>query len=174
MRGAAAEAIDIMQALVELAPTYGLRDLSASEYDALFRVYLEALAPLPLEAIKEGIVQWSRDGNGYFPKPEQIYQRAEPFAHPLRLAAYRAKKALTWAEDNPPPKTAEERAADRQRAIDAGILNPDGTVNLTFKPVAETRPRETAQQMADRLRCIADGVEKIETDPMPDHIEEAI
>lgn len=173
-RGAAAGPTDIMAELVKLAPTYGIRDLSDGEFAELFSTYLRALAPLPLEAIREGIVQWTRDGNGFFPKPEQIFQRAEPFAHPLRVAAYRAKKAIDHVERNPPPKTAEERAADRQRAIDAGVLNPDGTVNLTFRTPVESRPRETAQQMADRLRKVADGSHPIVTDPVLDQIPEAI
>lgn len=173
-RAAPATAIEILQVLIELGPTYGIRDLTDAEYDQLFAVYIRALSPLPIETIRAGIVIWSRDGNGYFPKPEQIYQRAEPLAHPLRMAAYRAKKARTWVEDNPPPKSAEERAADRREAIRMGILNEDGTVNLLFRQPVDASPRETPQQAADRLRRIADGVEKIETAPLADEIEEAI
>lgn len=173
-RGGPSSPVEILKVLIELGPTYGIRDLSDGEYDQLFATYIRALAPLPLEAIREGIVVWSRDGNGYFPKPEQIFQRAEPFAHPLRVAAWRAKKALSWAEDNPPPKTEAERKADRQKAIDAGILNADGTVNLTFKPLVESRPRETPHQAAERLRRIADGVDRIVTNPLTPDIEEAI
>ena len=181
-RAVKATAIEIMAVLIEHGPVYGIRDLSDGEYEALFMAYLRSLAPLPIEAIREAFVIWGRDGNGFFPRPEQLFQRAEPYATDLRMAAYRAKRAATHVEDNPPPKTEAQRRADIEAAKAAGIIGADGKVILNFK-TDETRrvgpPGETRQAMADRLRRIANGEEPLPEvsappAPPPEEIEEAI
>lgn len=174
-RGARADAVDILAELIQLAPVYGISDRTDDEWAVLFGAYLEALAPLPLEAIRQGITEWNREGE-FFPKPGQIFQRAEPFARKLWQAAYRAKKALEWVETNPPPKSDEERARDRQRLIDEGLMTPDGKfVPLQFRKVVEPgRPKETPAQMAERLRAVADGTAPVQTEGLADAIEEAI
>lgn len=168
-RASKATAVEMMAVLIEHGPVYGIRDLSDGEYEALFIAYLRSLAPLPIEAIREAFVIWGRDGNGFFPKPEQLFQRAEPYAKELWMAAYRAKRAVSFVEDNPPPKTDEQRRADIEAAKAAGILDAEGKVILNFKTDDTRRvgpPGETRQAMAERLRRIADGREPL---PAPDH-----
>lgn len=165
-RGQPATALEIIAELIKLLPVYGVTDRTDEEAASLFVSYVEALGVLPLEAIREGIIEVNREAT-FFPRPGEIFKKAEPHAHPLRVAAYRAKRAAEWVERNPPPKTDAERAADRQRAIDEGILDANGKVILNFKPVAPPRPRETQQEAAERLRRIAAGAEEIRTDPLP-------
>lgn len=178
-RAAKADPVELMGLLIEHAPTYGLRDLNAEGYRALFSVYLRALEPLPLEAVAAAFVQWTRDGNGFYPKPEQLFQRAEPVAKDLWTAVYRINKALQIEERKPRQMSAEERARDRQAAIDAGIIDQNGKPILNFKTIEARRvgpAGENRHQMADRLRRIADGREPLPTTsaPPPDHVEEAI
>lgn len=178
-RAAKADPVDLMGLLIEHAPTYGLRDLNAEGYRALFAVYLRALEPLPLEAIQAAFVQWTRDGNGFYPKPEQLFQRADPVAKDLWTAAYRMDKVLQIEERKPRQMSAEERARDRQAAIDAGVIDANGKPILNFKTIEARRvgpAGENRHQMADRLRRIADGREPLPTPsaPPPDHVEEAI
>lgn len=178
-RAAKADPVDLMGLLIEHAPTYGLRDLNAEGYQALFAVYLRALEPLPLEAVSAAFVQWTRDGNGFYPKPEQLFQRAEPVARDLWMAAYRIDKVLQVENRKPRQMTPEERARDRQAAIEAGIIDENGKPILNFKTIEARRvgpAGENRHQMADRLRRIADGREPLPTPsaPPPDHVEEAI
>lgn len=162
-RASKAEPFDIMAELIALAPIYGISDRTDEEWATLFSAYLEALAPLPIEAIRAGIVEYNREGE-FFPKPGQIYQKAEPIARKLFQAAYRAKRAAEWVEQNPAPKSDEERARDRQALIEAGLMTPDGKfAPLNFKRVQDPeRPKETPQEMAARLKRIADGTAAIE------------
>lgn len=165
-RGQPADPDEIISALFLLLPVYGVTDRTDEEAASLFVSYVEALGVLPLEAIREGIIEVNREAT-FFPRPGEIFKKAEPHAHALRVAAYRAKRAADWVEKNPPPKTDAERAADRQAAIDAGILDANGKVILNFKPTSESRPRETQHEAAERLRRIAAGAEEIRTDPLP-------
>lgn len=160
--------IDIMGELIALAPIYGISDRTDDEWSMLFGAYLEALSPLPIEAIRAGIVDWNREGE-FFPKPGQIYSRAEPYAVKLRMAAYRARLAAERVEKVQNAPTDEERAADRQRLIDAGLMTEDGVFTpLNFRKVETTPPVETPQAMAERLRRLADGTKPVETDPLPE------
>lgn len=182
-RATKAEPVQIMALLVEHTTVYGLGNKSPAEYEALFAIYLRALAPLPVEAIREAFVVWGRDGSGFYPKPEQLFQRAEPFAKELWMAAYRAKRAAAHVESNPPPKTDAQRRADIEAAKAAGIIGADGKVILNFK-TTERRvgpPGESKQAMADRLRRIASGEEplpQVSAPPPlpepPEDVEEAI
>lgn len=163
-RAAPAQDTEIFAILVDHAPVYGIRDLSPPEYERLFSVYLRALEPLPMEALREAFVDWSRTGSGFFPKPEQIYQRAERVASALRMAAYRAQKAVRWRDDHRPPKSAEERARDRQAAVDAGLIDENGRVVLNLRTTrTSTMVKETRSDMADRLRRVAETL-KTEND----------
>jgi len=180
-RAARADPVDIMGLLVEHSSVYGLGNKSPGEYQALFSIYLRALAPLPIEAIREAFVIWGRDGSGFYPKPEQLFQRAEPYAKELWMASYRAKRAAAFVEDNPPPKTEEQRRADVEAAKAAGILDADGKVILNFKTDQSRRvgpPGETKQAMAERLRRIASGEEPLPQisapPPLVEEVEEAI
>ena len=176
-RAEKAEPVDVLGELIALGPIYGISDKTDDEWAMLFGAYIEALCPLPLEAIRQGIVDWNREGE-FFPKPGQIYQRAEPYAKKLRMAAYRADRAAKWVEDNPPPKSDEERARDRQALIDSGLMTPDGQIApRIFRKMdrGPARPQETPQEMADRLRRLADGTKTIEAGALPgDEPEEAI
>lgn len=159
-RAKAAGDTKVMAVLVEHAPTYGLGNKSSGEYGALFKVYLRSLEPLPLEAIRAAFVDWTRDGTGFFPRPEEIFKRAQPHAEKLWMAAYRARKAVEKAERRPMQKTAEEKARDRQAAIDAGVIDANGNVILNFKSDPNARRvggGETRQEMAARLRRLAEG-----------------
>lgn len=176
-RAEKAQPVEILAELIALGPIYGISDKSDDEWSMLFGAYLEALAPLPLEAIRQGIVDWNREGE-FFPKPGQIYTRADPYARKLRMAAYRAARAAEWVEKNPPEKSEAERLADRQKLIDAGLMTPDGEfAPLTFRKVdrGPAAPKETPQEMAERLARLGDGTKTIETERLPtEEPEEAI
>lgn len=158
---------EILSVLVRHAPHYGVTAKGPSEWGALFGAYLDALDGLPVQAVEEGFVRWNRgEGHkdirmaGFFPKAPQLYLLAEAARSALYMAAYRAKKALEYQEARPQVWTAERRAEERRKAIAAGVLKPDGSLNLPA-PKSMPFPRapgRTPHQMAAEMRQMADAV----------------
>lgn len=164
-----AEAVELVEHLLAIAPVYGIAERPPEEWATLWRAYIEALAPLPLEAIKVALTQWNREAS-YFPKPGEIYTRAIEHATRLRTVAYRARKAAEF-RPRPAPKSAEQRAAERQELIDQGILTPDGKVNLQLKGFDPgSRMVRTPQQVAEGLRAQAEQHPPINPDDVPETV----
>lgn len=133
----------VHECLLEAATVYG----SPWDNDDLASVgmgrYFAVLSHLPAEAVRKGFDAYDRQPDSrFFPRPGQLLALAEPFAIKLRIAAGRA---LLVRERLPSKsaalKTDEDRARERQALIDAGHLNPDGTMKpLEFKKAPEPPP----------------------------------
>lgn len=162
---------EVIAALVRIMPHYGVVKRTEAENKALAEVYVETLSTLPLEAIQEALREWGREDQAFMPNSGQIYSRAKPHAERLWMAAYRAKRAAEYVEKNPPPKTAEEIAADRQKAIDMGLMDPvTGKMIVNLPSMDMPGPRGTPQQEADRVRKVADAMEQRVPTPPPEPI----
>lgn len=154
---------EVLAILVKHAPAYGVHAKSDGEWAALFGSYLEALEGLPAYAVEEGFVRWNRgEGHkdlamsGFYPRPPQLYQLVQLSRNELGMAKYRAQKALEFVEDRGLEWTPERKAAERQKMIDAGYLNPDGTPNMTgLGPRTmpqDRKPSRSPQEVAEELR----------------------
>lgn len=179
-----AQAIDeptLLRLLVSLAPLFGVSDRSPEEWGTFFGHYLDALNVYPLEAIEEAILLWNRGASPeaaalgvnpapFLPKPIDLSRLAMPTATRLRMVAYRAKTASEAKSRTPRQKSAEEIAADRKAAIDAGIFDENGKVILNFKTDESRRvgSGETRQQMADRLRRVDEEIRAAAPPPPPE------
>lgn len=161
-----AEPEEIMRILVREAPAYGVTAKSAAEWSALFESYLTALDGLPALAIEDAFVRWNRGEGmrdigmaGWYPKAPQLYMLAETTKRELHMAAYRARRALEYVEEKGLDWTEDRKKAERQKAIDAGYLNADGTFNFTPKTKGfhhlVDHPSISPQQMAANLRASA-------------------
>lgn len=132
--------VQLMKRLVALWSALNLPLRTPAEWEATTDTYVDALGNVPAEAIDVAIQRWNRcemypDEKGrhaFFPRPAELYALAEPKRLELGKAAYRARMALqkVEADTHRQPMTAEAAAERRQAAIDAGVLNPDGTVNM--------------------------------------------
>lgn len=160
----------VMARLIQLGPTYGLRDLSDGEWAALFRTYLDVLEDLPEEAFEAGVVAYAKEGV-FFPKPAEIFKPADKVARDLRMAAYRSKLALEHQEAEPVrQRTAAEREADIQEAIRLGFLTPDRKPVLDLKRVPTddpppAKPYESRAEMAAHLRTLQGPAARAEDEP---------
>lgn len=157
---------EIMAILVREAPTYGVLAKHGAEWAALFGAYLDALEGMPAAAIEEGFIRWNRgEGHkdlamgGFYPKPAQLYQLAEIGRRALKMAAYRARLAMEHVEKKGLEWTPERKAEEKRRAIEMGILKPDGSINFEIKTrtmaEVETRPTRSPQAVAEELRRAA-------------------
>lgn len=165
---------EIVELLLEAAVIYGIPDRSDAESATMFRIYLETLSGLPIEALRLGMLDWNKAAS-YFPKPGELHTRALVHATNLRTIIYRAKRAAEFQEKHPTPMTPEERAASRQKLIDEGLMTPDGKMILTRKPAPPPRPpARSPQEVAAGLRAAA-AVKSTIPPPSPiDDIPEAL
>lgn len=124
--------------LTRNAPVYGIGNRSPEEYRAIFGAYMDILCDLPALAIEDAFLRWGRaelypkdpGRHAFFPKPAEIHKLAQTRAHELRKAAYRAKMAMQWDEPRTRAMTPDQRRAEREKLVAAGILTPDGKVNM--------------------------------------------
>ena len=162
---------ELTKLLILHAPAYGVQVRSESEWLALFANYFEVLSSTPLLAVQEAFRRWGRGElypkdigrHTFFPKAPELHKLAEPMAHQLRKAAWRAKQAAEMAGVQPKPKDTRSGAEKRAELIRMGILTEDGRVNLAPKsdamkpPVA---PSSTPNQVAEALRAKAQEAEE--------------
>lgn len=154
---------EILMLLVRHAPAYGVHAKSPGEWSALFDSYLNILNGLPLYAIEDAFLRWGRgEGHkdvrmaGFYPKAPQLFLLAEKGKAEVWTAAYRARKALEHVEKTGVEWTPERKAEERQKMIDAGYLNADGSPNLSLGPKGMPephRPRLSPQELAAQLRA---------------------
>lgn len=149
--------------LVRHALTLGVADRTDGEWIDLLSIYAKALEKFSFGAIQGAFVRWNRcelypnepGRHGFFPKPAEIHALAQKHMNEIGMAYWRAKKALEFVEEKGIEWTAERRREERQKAIEAGYLKPDGSLNVEFtmrKIPGENRPQQTPHQMADALR----------------------
>lgn len=130
----------------------------AQEWEAMIGPYEAAFAHMPLACLTQAFEAWRR-GEGeknplwatIFPRPDQLARLAEPFWLEERAKQYRERRE----REGPRQFTAEERATERQKMIDAGYLNADGTPNLarSAKHIpAPDHPRRSPAEVAQELR----------------------
>lgn len=144
---------------------FGIGDREAGEWTLVLEGFYGVLQEFSAGAIEEAFIRWNRgEGNAkpglgaFFPQPSQLYPLAKKAKNEVWVAAYRARKALEGTQPSRTGLTAEQRAQERQKLIDAGHLRPDGTFNTDFglKTMAQpSRPQKSPQQMARELREVA-------------------
>jgi hypothetical protein len=131
--------------------------MSDEDWLAVSQPYVDALGHMTVDCIASAFLAWRR-GEGeknplwatIFPRPDQVVRLAQPFWLQEKARQYRERRE----RESGRTFTAEERAAERQKMIDAGYLKLDGTPNLDLK-VKEipgiSKPRLTPQQTAANL-----------------------
>lgn len=86
----------VLEVLAPLLALYGVGRKSDAEAEAFWGFYLDALGGLPAEALRNGVAEYVADGKSeFFPRPGPLKAICERHAVPLRMAANRARKALT-------------------------------------------------------------------------------
>lgn len=133
-------------------------DQSDESWADMFGVYLDMLGPLPIESVSRAFERWHRGElypkdpgrHAFFPKPAEVYSLAEPLMLELKMAAYRARKALEHVEAHRPrEKTPEDAETIRQ-------MLSEFRGSAKAMPGDPRRPLESPQQVAQRLREAAD------------------
>lgn len=173
-----AEDTEILRVLIRHAPTYALQARADGEWSQLFEVYLDALEGFSVHNIEGAFLRWNRGEDmkdpamgQFFPKPAQLVALATKDKSEVWMAAYRAKKALDFVEKTGQDWTPERRAAERQKSIDAGHLNPDGSLKLPpmgRRMPEAPRPTSSPQQLAQELRQ-ADAKARLGGTPISRH-----
>ena len=134
--------------------------------------YFAVLSHLPAEAVYRGFDDFDRLPDArYFPRPGQLLALCEKHAIKLRIAAGRAKMAREAQPTGGGPKTAEDRAREREELIAAGHLNPDGSVKpLQFKsppaPPPSTRSMKAARPIG-ALLASDPHLQALKANPIP-------
>ncbi len=161
-----AEPEAILELVARRMVAYGITANMAYSHGVTWESYVTALEGFPLYAIEAAFDRWDRgEGTkgdvaaaGYPPRPPQLAILAAPGKTELWTAAYRARKALEHVERSGADWTPERKRAERQKMIDLGFLNPDGTPNLQLRPKTvplAQRPRQSPQEVAERLRSMS-------------------
>lgn len=161
---------EIITVIMREMPAWGVGQKAAAEWGVTYASYADALEGLSRYAIEEGVVRWNRGeghttlGQGGFPpRPAQLAFLAKEAQQELHMAAYRVKKALEYVETKSVEWTDERRAAEKQKAIEMGILKPDGSLNFEIKArsMAELpgRPTVSKHDLADQLRRAAEATD---------------
>lgn len=175
---------EIILIIAREMPAWGVSTKHAGEFGVTYASYADALEGLSAYAIEEGVVRWNRgEGHkdlamgGFPPRPAQLSILANDAKRELWMAAYRAKLALQHIEKTWTEWTPERKKAERQKMIEAGYLNPDGTPNMTGhgpKGMPEAaRPQRSPQEVAAELRSHAQAryggapISKHHTAPAP-------
>lgn len=88
----------VVEALAPLLALYGVPRKTDAEAKAFWGFYIEALADLPREALRDAVREYVADGRSeWFPKPGPLRAIADRKTIPLRMAYSRARKALEIA-----------------------------------------------------------------------------
>lgn len=140
-------------------PAWGVSAKHAAEYGVTFGSYVDALEGLSAYCIEEGVVRWNqgqRHDNlkdaGFPPRPAQLAMLAHEVRNELYMAAYRAKLAVTQAEERAPRVISEEERAQVKAGMEK-LLREIGAPKGMPKPV---RPSISQHEAAARLRAAAD------------------
>lgn len=155
---APADEAEVLEILVRNAPTYGINAPGVGGWEVFFGAYLDALEGLPAYAVEDAFLRWNR-GEGhanlqmasFYPKPGQLFTLAQKGKAELWMAAYRADKALAYAEakTTPPPEVRKEMGAKLSDLL--------AELKGTAKPPGAFGPRVSPQQMAQQIRAQAEA-----------------
>ena len=141
---------------------FGITDMAPAMWTSSLEIYFEVLKEFSSATLRDAFVRWNR-GEGmkdpamgqFFPRPAQLVDLAKKSKADVWVAAYRIDKALRQIKSDGADWTAERKREERQKMIDAGYLNEDGTPNIDLK-VKEipglTKPRQSPQEAAEQLR----------------------
>jgi hypothetical protein len=89
----------VIAALTPLVTLYGITDRSETEWRTFWRFYIDALGDLPAEAVRAGVNDYVQSAKSeFFPKPGPLKALCEERAAPIRRAASRASRALSYLE----------------------------------------------------------------------------
>lgn len=158
----------VLALLIKHAPALGVAARADGTWGAIWDVYLDTLMNTPVDWVVGAFRRWHSNlaypdqpgRHGFYPRPAEILAQADAYRREITMAAYRCGKALDWKEA-PKPMSPEDRARERQAAIDEGLITPEGRaiLSLAIKP-AEPRAAQgpPPQQMAQQLRERADDV----------------
>lgn len=158
--------VGLLAILAQQAPSLSMPGFERPEaWENVGNVYVQTLGHLPRQAILEAFRSWHRGElysdpmrHTFFPKPVELLTLADRWMADMRVATYRAKKALEHVEASGVEWTAERKKAERQKMIEMGLLNPDGSLNFTMgakAPPEPPKPTQSPQQVAERLRQAA-------------------
>ncbi len=159
---APATELQTLEVIARRMVAYGVTSNLAFSHGVTWDSYVGAFEGLPLYAIEDAFDRWDR-GEGvkdiaaaaFPPRPPQLALLAVQAKQEVFTAAYRAKKALAHVEKEGVEWTRERRLAERQKMIDAGYLNPDGSPNITLKSrgmPSAPRPAFSQHELAEQLR----------------------
>lgn len=162
----------VLAVLVKYAPALGVGAKADGTWGTIWDVYLDALMNTPVDWVVGAFKRWNANlaypdqlgRHAFYPRPAEILAQADAYRREITMAAYRCGKALDW---KPPPaeRTPEDRARERQAAIDEGLITPDGRaiISLAMKPMeprpaAGSSPQEVAAQLRARVDDVGDVV----------------
>lgn len=169
----------VLEIVARRMVAYGITANLAFSHGVTWESYVSGFGDMPLYAVEDAFDRWDRgegtNGNlqyaGLPPKPPQLAILAAKGKTELWMAAYRARKALGHIEKTGQDWTPERRAAERQKSIDAGHLNPDGSLRLPplgRRMPEAPHPTNNPQEVAARLRE-ADGKARHGGAPISQH-----
>lgn len=152
--------VEILLVLKSQGAAFGVVQ-AEEEWEPMVVAYLDKFGHMPMHCLDDAFAAWRR-GEGeknplwatIFPRIDQLAPLADPFWLQERARQYRERRQ----KEGPRQFTDEERAEERRKMIEAGYLNPDGTVNLAPKVNSfpdMPRPRQNPQEMAAQLRRMA-------------------
>lgn len=160
---APAERAQALEIIARRMVAYGITENLAYQHGVRWDSYVAGLEGMPAYAIEDAFDRWDRGEGvtkieyaGIAPKPPQLAILAQAGKAEIWTAAYRARKALEHVEKTGVEWTPERKAAERQKMLDLGLLNPDGSPNLSLsaKGMPEPhRPRYSPQELAAQLRA---------------------
>lgn len=165
-----ADPASLMLELVRHAPALGVHAKDDGEWAALFGVYLDALADLPLGAVSEAFARWHRSElypkdpgrHAFFPKPAELYSLAAPWWTKIRTAAWRARRAVEYVERKLPREIPEEE----RKAVAEGLKTFAEQLAKRREIPRAVGPRMSRQAMAEQIMRGA-SVQAVELDMPP-------
>lgn len=166
---------ETLEILVRHAPHYGITQKMAGEWRTFFGAYLDALEGLPAYAVEDAFLRWNR-GEGhvnlqmasFYPKAPQLVMLAQKGKAELWMAAYRAEKALNYAEAKAKP------APEVRKEVGAKLGDLLGELKGARKMPDPFRPTLSPQQMAEQIRASASNPsEKMDT-PSDDDVGDVL
>ena len=91
---APAKSGEIIAVLVPLGRMFGLKDRGEAEWASFWGFYITALGDLPLEAIREGVAEYTeQETSEFFPKPGPLKAICRRKAEPVLMALGRVRAA---------------------------------------------------------------------------------
>ena len=147
---------EMVKVLTRHALIFGIGDRQPEEWRTLFEVYHDILQQFSLPILEEAFRRWNKcelypkdpGRHAFFPKPAELFSLGEAYATEIRTAAWRAKKALEWAEAKAPVVISDEERA----LVKAGLQELARSLPAKAGMPMTPRPPRSPQEVAQRLR----------------------